>query len=75
VVWSRQVLLLLGRISIFPKAVNFKWERRNGTLKDISNSVKCAQGAHLDRLFKTVPKGAGSYANSGINRHRRFMRL
>jgi hypothetical protein len=39
------------------------------------NSVKGARGAHFGRLSKTVPKGAGSHANSGRNRQRRFMRL
>jgi len=39
------------------------------------NSVKCARGAHFGRLSRIGPKGAGSYANSGINRQRRFVRL
>jgi hypothetical protein len=34
----------------------------------VCNSVKHARGAHFGRLSKTVPKGAGSHANSGINR-------
>lgn len=39
----------------------------------VCNNVKCARGARFGRLVKTVPKGAGSYANSGINRQRRFV--
>jgi len=37
------------------------------------NSVKCARGAHLGSLSKTVPKGAGSHANSGKNWQRRLL--
>jgi hypothetical protein len=39
------------------------------------NSVKRAWDAHFGRLSKTGPRGAGSHANSGRNRQRRFMRL
>jgi len=41
----------------------------------VCNSVKRARGAHFGRLSKTGPKGARSYANSGINRQRRFVWL
>jgi len=41
----------------------------------VCNIVKRARGAHFGRLSKIGPKGAGSHANSGRNRQRRFMRL
>jgi len=39
----------------------------------VCNSVKHARGAHFGRLSKTVPKGAGSHSNSGINQQRRLL--
>jgi hypothetical protein len=39
------------------------------------NSVKCAWDAHFGRLAKTGLEGAGSHANRGRNRQRRFVRL
>ena len=39
------------------------------------NGIKCVWGARFGRLAKMGPKGAGSHANDGINRQRRFMRL
>jgi len=49
--------------------------RENMIIEVYCNSIKRARGTRFGKLSKTVPKGTGSHANSGINWQRRFMRL
>jgi hypothetical protein len=66
-----QLFILAVRFSLVLGFVKYSHTTTEGNC----NSVKRARGAHFSRLSKTGLKGAGSHANSGRNRQRRFMRL
>jgi hypothetical protein len=47
--------------------------RENMNIEVYCNSVKHARGTRFGKLSKTVSKGTGSHANSGINRQYRLL--